>query len=148
MEQPEQSSRKTRYSRESVLDQNLKQDIDGEVDGEHVADESRAETKSAFRSESIRGQPGGNGLIWRRLQTAGISVRKRWSEIMLQRKEGRKRRLPKKSKTAKRESARYRETSEVDGRFPGWIFGGDQRQVEAGMCAERTAEKSFPIVFW
>lgn len=23
-----------------------------------------------------------NGIIWKRLQTAGISVRKRWSEIM------------------------------------------------------------------
>ena len=41
---------------------------------------------------------GENGLIWKRLQTAGISVRKRWSEIMRQKKDGRKRRLPKKAR--------------------------------------------------
>ena len=39
-----------------------------------------------------------NGPIWRRLQTVGISVRKRWSEIMLRKKDGRKRRLPKRAK--------------------------------------------------
>ncbi len=72
-----------------------------------LTDDSTAQPKSAFRSESIRGQPRGNGHIWRQLQTAGIFVRKRWSEIMLQRKEGRKRRLPEKKKQPKRESARY-----------------------------------------
>ena len=93
-EHPEQSSQKTRYSRESVLDEESEQDIDGELDGEQVADESTAATKSTFRSESIRE----NGLIWKRLWTAGISVRKRWSEIMRQKKDGRKRRLPKKAR--------------------------------------------------
>ena len=58
-EHPEQSSKKTRYSRESVLDEESEQDIDGELDREQVADESTAATKSAFRSESIRGQPRG-----------------------------------------------------------------------------------------
>ena len=58
-EHPEQSSKKTRYSRESVLNEESEQDIDGELDGEQVADESTAATKSAFRSESIRGQPRG-----------------------------------------------------------------------------------------
>ena len=43
----------------------------------------------------------GNGHIWRQLQTAGIFGRKRWSGIMLQRKEGRKRRLPEKKKQPK-----------------------------------------------
>ena len=56
-EHSEQSSKKTRYSREPVLDEESEQDIDGELDGEQVADESTAATKSAFRSESIRGQP-------------------------------------------------------------------------------------------
>ena len=54
-----------------------------------------------------------NGLIWKQLQTAGISVRKRWSGIMRQKKDGRKRRLPEKARQPKREAARYRETSEV-----------------------------------
>ena len=58
-EHPEQSSKKTRYSRESVLDEKSEQDIDGELDRKQVADESTAATKSAFRSESIRGQPRG-----------------------------------------------------------------------------------------
>ncbi len=58
-EHPEQSSQKTIYSRESVLDEESEQDIDGKLDGEQVADESTAATKSAFRSESIRGQPRG-----------------------------------------------------------------------------------------
>ena len=56
-EHSEKSSPKTRYSRETVLDEKSEQDIDGELDGEQVADESTAATKSAFRSESIRGQP-------------------------------------------------------------------------------------------
>lgn len=58
-EHSEKSSPKARYSRETVLDEKLEQDIDGELDGEQVADESTAATKSAFRSESIRGQPRG-----------------------------------------------------------------------------------------
>ena len=33
-------------------------------------------------------------------------------------------------------------------RVSGWIFGGDQRQIEAGTCAERTAEKEFQIIVW
>ena len=89
-EHPEQSSQKTIYSRESVLDEESEQDIDGKLDGEQVADES------AVRA-SVDSQ-GENGLIWKRLQTAGISVRKRWSEIMRQKKDGRKRRLPKKAR--------------------------------------------------
>ena len=97
-EHSEKSSPKARYSRETVLDEKSEQDIDGELDGEQVADESTAATKSAFRSESIRGQPRGERLIWKRLQTAGISVRKRWSEIMRQKKDGRKRRRPKKAR--------------------------------------------------
>ena len=57
---------------------------------------------------------GENGLIWKRLQTAGISSNKRWSEILLVRKERRKEKeASEESKTAKREAARYRETSEV-----------------------------------
>ena len=70
-EHPEQSSKKTRYGRESVLDEESEQDIDGELDGEQVADENTAATKSA-----------------------------------------------------------------------------DQRQIEAGTCAERTAEKEFQIIVW
>lgn len=78
MKQPEQSSRKPRYSREhaDILDD--EQDIATDADVEE-----------------------GNGHIWRQLQTAGIFGRKRWSGIMLQRKEGRKRRLPEKKKQPK-----------------------------------------------
>lgn len=97
-EHPEQSSKKIRYSRESISDEKSEQDIDGELDGEQVADESTATTKSAFRRRASVDSQGENGLIWKRLQTAGISVRKRWSEIMRQKKDGRKRRLPKKAR--------------------------------------------------
>lgn len=102
MEQPEQSSRKPRYSREhaDILDD--EQDIATDADVEEgLTDDSSENPKSAFRTESIRGQPSGNGHIWRQLQTAGIFGRKRWSGIMLQRKEGRKRRLPEKKKQPK-----------------------------------------------
>ena len=102
MEQPEQSSRKPRYSREhaDILDD--EQDIATDADVEEgLTDDSSENPKSAFRTESIRGQQEGNGHIWRQLQTAGIFGRKRWSGIMLQRKEGRKRRLPEKKKQPK-----------------------------------------------
>ena len=92
-EHPEQSSKKTRYSRESVLDEESEQDIDGELDGEQVADESTAATKSAFRSESIRGQPRGERAY---LETVADSRDLR--KIMRQKKDGRKKRLPKKAR--------------------------------------------------
>ena len=101
MEQPEQSSRKPRYSREHVSDQDINSDMGEEVEIEgDISVENGENPKSAFRTESIRGQEG-NGHIWRQLQTAGIFGRKRWSGIMLQRKEGRKRRLPEKKKQPK-----------------------------------------------
>ena len=102
MEQPEQSSRKPRYSREhaDILDD--EQDIATDADVEEgLTDDSSENPKSAFRTESIRDSQEGNGHIWRQLQTAGIFGRKRWSGIMLQRKEGRKRRLPEKKKQPK-----------------------------------------------
>ena len=53
----------------------------------------------------------GNGHIWRQLQTAETFGRKRWSGIMLQRKGGRKRRLPEKKKQP-------RENLPVTGKLP------------------------------
>ena len=44
----------------------------------------------------------------------------------------------------KREAARYRETSEVAEESLDGFSRGDQRQIEEGTCAERTAEKEFP----
>lgn len=52
-----------------------------------------------------------NGHIWRQLQTAETFGRKRWSGIMLQRKGGRKRRLPEKKKQP-------RENLPVTGKLP------------------------------
>ena len=89
MEQPEQSSRKPRYSREHVSDQDINSDM-----GEKIPNLPFAQRVSVDSQE-------GNGHIWRQLQTAGIFGRKRWSGIMLQRKEGRKRRLPEKKKQPK-----------------------------------------------
>ena len=60
MEQPEQSSRKPRYSREhaDILDD--EQDIATDADVEEgLTDGSSENPKSAFRTESIRGQPRG-----------------------------------------------------------------------------------------
>ena len=60
MEQPEQSSRKPRYSREhaDILDD--EQDIATDADVEEgLTDDSSENPKSAFRTESIRGQPRG-----------------------------------------------------------------------------------------
>ena len=93
MEQPEQSSRKPRYSREhaDILDD--EQDIATDADVE-IPNLPFAQRVSVDSQE-------GNGHIWRQLQTAGIFGRKRWSGIMLQRKEGRKRRLPEKKKQPK-----------------------------------------------
>ena len=112
-EHPEQSSKKIRYSRESISDEKSEQDIDGELDGEQVADESTATTKSAFRSESIRGQPRGERAY---LETAADSrdLRKKKMVRDYASKERRKEKeASEESKTAKREAARYRETSEV-----------------------------------
>ena len=112
-EHPEQSSKKTRYSRESVLDEKSEQDIDGELDREQVADESTAATKSAFRSESIRGQPRGERAY---LETVADSrdLRKKKMVRDYALKERRKEKEDsEESKTAKREATRYRETSEV-----------------------------------
>ena len=112
-EHPEQSSKKTRYSRESVLDEKSEQDIDGELDRKQVADESTAATKSAFRSESIRGQPRGERDY---LETVADSrdLRKKKMVRDYALKERRKEKeASEESKTAKREAARYREISEV-----------------------------------
>ena len=113
MEQPEQSSRKPRYSREhaDILDD--EQDIATDADVEEGLTDDSSENPKIFplKMEKIPNLPfaqrvsvdsqEGNGHIWRQLQTAGIFGRKRWSGIMLQRKEGRKRRLPEKKKQPK-----------------------------------------------
>ena len=102
MEQPEQSSRKPRYSREhaDILDD--EQDIATDADVEEGLTTIAARTPNLpFAQRVSVDSQEGNGHIWRQLQTAGIFGRKRWSGIMLQRKEGRKRRLPEKKKQPK-----------------------------------------------
>ena len=114
MEQPEQSSRKPRYSREhaDILDD--EQDIATDVDVEEgLTDDSSENPKSAFRTESIRGQPRGERAY---LETVADSrdLRKKKMVRDYAAKERRKEKeTSREEKAAKRESARYRETSEV-----------------------------------
>ena len=114
MEQPEQSSRKPRYSREHVSDQDIKPDMDEEVKTEgDVSVENGENPKSAFRTESIRGQPRGERAY---LETVADSrdLRKKKMVRDYAAKERRKEKeASREEKAAKRESARYRETSEV-----------------------------------
>ena len=114
MEQPEQSSRKPRYSREhaDILDdeQDIATDA-GVKDG--LTDDSSENLKSAFRTESIRGQPRGERAY---LETVADSrdLRKKKMVRDYAAKERRKEKeASREEKAAKRESARYRETSEV-----------------------------------
>lgn len=102
MEQPEQSSRKPRYSREHVSDQDINSDMgeEVEIEGDISVEMEKIPNLPFAQRVSVDSQEG-NGHIWRQLQTAGIFGRKRWSGIMLQRKEGRKRRLPEKKKQPK-----------------------------------------------
>ena len=114
MEQPEQSSRKPRYSREHVSDQDINSDMDEEVEIEgDISVENGENPKSAFRTESIRGQPRGE---WAYLETVADSrdLRKKKMVRDYAAKERRKEKeTSREEKAAKRESARYRETSEV-----------------------------------
>ena len=114
MEQPEQSSRKPRYSREhaDILDD--EQDIATDADVEEgLTDDSSENPKSAFRTESIRGQPRGERAY---LETVADSrdLRKKKMVRDYAAKERRKEKeTSREEKAAKRESARYLETSEV-----------------------------------
>ena len=114
MEQPEQSSRKPRYSREhaDILDD--EQDIATDADVEEgLTDDSSENPKSAFRTESIRGQPRGERAY---LETVADSrdLRKKKMVRDYAAKERRKEKeTSREEKVAKRESTRYRETSEV-----------------------------------
>lgn len=102
MEQPEQSSRKPRYSREHVSDQDINSDMGEEVEIEgDISVENGENPKSAFRTESIRGQPREERAYLETVADSRDLRKKRWSGIMLQRKEGRKRRLPEKKKQPK-----------------------------------------------
>lgn len=112
-EHPEQSSQKTRYSRESVLDDESEQDIDGELDGEQVADESTAATESAFRSESIRGQPRGERAYLETVADSRDLRKKKMVRDYASKERRKEKEASEESKTAKREATRYRETSEV-----------------------------------
>ena len=112
-EHPEQSSQKTIYSRESVLDEESEQDIDGKLDGEQVADESTAATKSAFRSESIRGQPRGERAYLETVADSRDLRKKKMVRDYASKERRKEKEASEESKTAKREAARYRETSEV-----------------------------------
>ena len=114
MEQPEQSSRKPRYSRDYVSDQDIKPDMDEDVDTDvDVSVENGENPKSAFRTESIRGQPRGERAY---LETVADSrdLRKKKMVRDYAAKERRKEKeASREEKAAKRESARYRATSEV-----------------------------------
>ena len=102
----EQSSQKTRYSRESVLDEESEQDIDGELDGEQVADESTAATKSAFRSESIRGQPRGERAYLETVADSRDLRKKKMVRDYASKERRKEKEASEESKTAKREAAR------------------------------------------
>ena len=114
MEQPEQSSRKPRYSREHVSDQDINSDMGEEVEIEgDISVENGENPKSAFRTESIRGQLRGERAY---LETVADSrdLRKKKMVRDYAAKERRKEKeTSREEKAAKRESARYRETSEV-----------------------------------
>ena len=114
MEQPEQSSRKPRYSREHVSDQDINSDMGEEVEIEgDISVENGENPKSAFRTESIRGQPRGERAY---LETVADSrdLRKKKMVRDYAAKERRKEKeTSREEKAAKRESVRYRETSEV-----------------------------------
>ena len=112
-EHSEKSSPKARYSRETVLDEKSEQDIDGELDGEQVADESTAATKSAFRSERIRGQPRGERAYLETVADSRDLRKKKMVRDYASKERRKEKEASEESKTAKREAARYRETSEV-----------------------------------
>lgn len=112
-EHSEKSSPKARYSRETVLDEKSEQDIDGELDGEQVADESTAAMKSAFRSESIRGQPRGERAYLETVADSRDLRKKKMVRDYASKERRKEKEASEESKTAKREAARYRETSEV-----------------------------------
>ena len=144
-EHSEKSSPKARYSRETVLDEKSEQDIDGELDGEQVADESTAARNPHFAVRASVDSQGENGLIWKRLQTAGISVEKDGQRLCVKRKTEGKGGVRRKQ-DGKERSCPVQGNFRSGRRVSGWIFGGDQRQIEAGTCAERTAEKEFQII--
>ena len=108
-EHSEKSSPKARYSRETVLDEKSEQDIDGELDGEQVADESTAATKSAFRSESIRGQPRGERAYLETVADSRDLRKKKMVRDYASKERRKEKEASEESKTAKREAARYRE---------------------------------------
>ena len=103
MEQPEQSSRKPRYSREhaDILDD--EQDIATDADVEEgLTDDSSENPKSAFRIESIRGQPRGERAYLETVaDSRDLRKKKMVKGLCCKGKEGRKRRLPEKKKQPK-----------------------------------------------
>ena len=147
-EHPEQSSRKTRYGRETMRNEDSEPDIDGEMDAEQeVAHEGENVSKSAFRSESIRGQPRGERAY---LETVADSreLRKKKMVRDYAAKERRKEKeASEESKAAKREAARYRETSEVAGKsldeFSEEIKGKSKRERVLKEQRKKSSRLSF-----
>ena len=114
MEQPEQSSRKPRYSREHVSDQDINSDIDEEVEIEgDISVENGENPKSAFRTESIRGQPRGERAYLETVADSRDLRKKKMVRDYASKERRKEKEASEESKTAKREAARYRETSEV-----------------------------------
>ena len=146
-EHPEQSSKKTRYSRESVLDEESEQDIDGELDGEQVDDESTAATKSAFRSESIRGQPRGERAYLETVADSRDLRKKKMVRDYASKERRKEKEASEESNTAKREAARYRETSEVAeeslDRFSEEIKGKSKRERVLKEQRKKSSRLSF-----
>lgn len=114
MEQPEQSSRKPRYSREhaDILDD--EQDIATDADVEEgLTDDSSENPKSAFRTESIRGQPRGERAYLETVADSRDLRKKKMVRDYAVKERRKEKETSREEKAAKRESARYRETSEV-----------------------------------
>ena len=114
MEQPEQSSRKPRYSREHVSDQDINSDMGEEVEIEgDISVENGENPKSAFRTESIRGQPRGERAYLETVADSRDLQKKKMVRDYAAKERRKEKETSREEKAAKRESARYRETSEV-----------------------------------
>ena len=114
LEHPEQSNRKPRYGREhaDILDDELDIAEDmGMADG--IAEEDGENTKSAFRSESIRGQPRGERAYIETVADSRELRKKKMVRDYAAKEKRKEKEASREEKAAKRESARYRETSEV-----------------------------------
>ena len=82
-------------------------------DSQEVADESTAATKSAFRSESIRGQPRGERAYLETVADSRDLRKKKMVRDYASKERRKEKEASRQQKTAEKENIRYRETSQV-----------------------------------